>query len=33
MAAHTATEIDDDFDWAVVETLIEKLGLRPESLD
>lgn len=33
MAAHTATEIDDDFDWTVVETLIEKLGLKPESLD
>jgi N-acylneuraminate cytidylyltransferase len=33
MAAHTATEIDDDFDWAVIETLIEKLDLKPESLD
>ena len=33
MAEHTATEIDTDFDWHLVEILAEKLGLEPESLD
>jgi CMP-N-acetylneuraminic acid synthetase len=32
MEDHNRTEIDDDFDWTVIETIAEKMNLKPEKI-
>lgn len=33
MPDHSRVDIDEEFDWMLAETIAEKLGLNPESLD